>query len=269
MTESTAVEVHDKEVGGLPIARPEDLPEQFRDMAMTPEEAVKRREALLRFVSETLEEATYKDGGYPDRINDYYRVPGSQGLALSKRGAEKLGDLYRFKIAKSEIVDHKCEKDYCYARARVTLHRANIVVAEREGSASTAEKAFQRAAKKYGGDFRAADNDIVAKSQKRAYVQALIAALSATEILAAADDIPGGEAEEIKSERHPAYLTPELLTRIVGLTAHAQKADVLSAEDAEKFCLWIYKEGRTTEQLDKQLDLLEDRIIQAEEGPIK
>jgi hypothetical protein len=238
-------------------------------MAMKPEDFLRRRDALIRVVKNSLEEAIYANG-QPVRINDYYKVPGSDSLALSKRGAEKLGDLYRFKILKSEIVDHKCEKDYCYARARVTLHRAGQVVAEREGSASSAEKAFQNSAAKYGKDFRAADNDIIAKAQKRAYVQGLIAALSATEILAAADDyegIPSGEAEVV--DERPTTLPPEMWHRIATVLTKAQQVGAISQEDSSKFLTWAEKPGRTAEKLEDQLVALEDKIAASEEGPFK
>jgi hypothetical protein len=266
-------EVHEKEVGGLPIARPEDLPDEFRDMAMTPAEAVRRREALLRFVADVLEEADY-DNGRPTRINDYYKVPGSNGLALSKRGAEKLGDLYRFKILHSEVVDHRCEKEFCYARARVTLHRAGQVVAEREGSASTAEVQFQRAAKKYGGDFRAADNDIVAKAQKRAFVQALIAALSATEILAAADEYEAPvDVDESTGEvvANGGKIPPDTLVTAYRLSSKALRVRAITKEEAEKYDLWLGNEKRTESEVRDSCIVLEDKIAKLEEdgSPIK
>ena len=291
MTEPTAVEVHD---AGLPIARPEDLPEQFRDMAMTPEQFLKRRQALIELVKTQLVEATYGPRGKILRVNDFYRVPGSDKLALSRPGAGKLSDIYRVKPMEQKTDQHVYEQDHVMYRLITYVGRGGQVLGVGTGSCSTSEKRFQspKSRKKYNAtfknadsqdgelievdpaDYRAADHDVLTMASKRGYVNAIIDALSAHEVLQAADEyqhIPEGEAEEIKEapRMHPEHLTAELLTRIMSLVNHAQHQKVLSIDEAEKFFKWIWREDRTTEQVEKQLDLLEDRIIQAEEGPIK
>jgi hypothetical protein len=164
------------------------------------------RDVLMRFVREYLEEAEYDAKHYliPGKVHDYYLVPGSQNKALTKLGAEKLAQLFRFAVGSSPIV--RCEETKEYVSATVELvlvdqYRRQVGAAV--SSCSTAEPGFRSAGarKKYGAvlqngkettppDFRAALNDVVARARKRALVQAIIVATSADEIFVSAEEDP-------------------------------------------------------------------------------
>src|SRR5712691_6066601 len=156
----------------------------------------RNREQLLTFVRNYLEEASYDGKGYPlqGQVRDFYKVPGAgETKALTKRGAEKLGTLFRFGKATTEIVARTETADYVSATVQVTLvDQYRRPIGSAVSSCSTAEAGFRSvfAQKKYGakiakekdgsfvvktpGDFRAALNDVVARASKRAYVQAVI-----------------------------------------------------------------------------------------------
>lgn len=271
MTEPTGAEV--LRVDDFPTA--ENLPDRYRDMATTPDQFKRRRVALMQFIKEQLEPAEM-DGNKLLRVNDYYKFPGSDKYGLSKKGAEALGALYRYQVMDAGIVEHKCEKDYCYARAKVTLHRGGTVMAVREASCSSAEKSFQRSAAKYtcsgkkDPDWRSADNDIVARAQKRAYVQAMIAACAASDILESADEIDfskveDAEFEDVTESPSPASNggpTVEQLKRATKLLTHKS----VTADEREKFADWMNKPTCTAARMEEQLALLEDRINASEEG---
>jgi len=258
----------------------ENLPDRYGDMATTPEQFKRRRVALMQFIKEQLEPAVM-DGNKLVRVNDYYKFPGSDKYGLSKKGAEALGTLYRYQVQDAEIVEHKCEKDYVYARARVTLHRGGMVMAVKESSCSSAEKSMQRSATKYtlsgkrDPDWRGADNDIVARAQKRAYVQAMIAACAASDILEASDAIDFSDIREADYEEVPNDVDPkpesnggptvEQLKRATVLLTHKS----VTPEEREKFADWMNKSSCTKERMEDQLAALEDRIHTSDEGPIK
>lgn len=247
----------------------ENMPDRYRDMATTPEQFKARRVALMQFIKEQLEPAQM-DGKTLLKVNDYYKFPGSDKYALSKKGAESLGTLYRYQVMESQIVAHQCEKDYCYARARVTLHRANTVMAVREASCSSAEKSIQRSSGKYRVgtkvDWRGADNDICARAQKRAYVQAMIAACGASDILETADgmdfsNIEDAEYEEVQAEEQESIGLPiDTLRRAMRLVTDAQLIGALPKKRADEFFEWIAAEGRSVDEVDEALVQIEDKI---------
>jgi hypothetical protein len=237
--------------------------------ALSADEFKKRRDRLLQFINHQLAEAQYDDRGYPVAVNDYYVVPGSKKKALSKKGAELIGQLYKFAIREAEIVHSVCEKDYCMARARVILHRSGVIVGAQSGSCSTAEKGFQseRAKKKYGGDYRSAVNDIEARAQKRAYVRAMIAACGASDILEAADDappeehIPDAEYEVVDDPLDPKPAsnggpTREQLLRLTSLITHPEVTEA----ERQKTAKWLNTEKATSEAVDNLIARLEERV---------
>ena len=97
MNEPTALEVPERDE----IAHPSD---DFLGTALPPAEYKARRDHLFRFIKHQLTEATYGEKGKLDKINDYYKVPGSDKLALSKKGAELLCQHYSYKVMSSAIV---------------------------------------------------------------------------------------------------------------------------------------------------------------------
>jgi len=168
----------------------------------------KNRATLVSFVKKYLEEASYDGKGYPvaGQVRDYYKVPGSQAKALTKRGAEKLGNLFRFAKATTEVRDKTETKEYVSATVEVTLvDQYRRPVGSAVSSCSTAEPSFARGGeKKYGGDFRAALNDVVARAAKRAFVQAIIVAAAADEVFTTAEDVEGsGESSATAEPRFP------------------------------------------------------------------
>ena len=285
MTEPTGVEVatvdqDPRKRHPMMPGQSTDLEERYSQVAMTPETFQRARQVLIQFIADNLVEATYDKGGYPEQVNDYYVVPGSDKKALSRKGADSLSDLYKYKILHMDEVRSTVEKDYCSITYKCTLHRSGVIVAERDATASSAEKAIQRSAKKYtlsgkkDPDWRSAENDIRAKAQKRAFVQAVIHACNATDILAAADDpsshhVEDAEFEDVTESPKPASNggpTVEQLKRATKLLTHRS----VSPEEREKFADWINKPTCTKDWMEEQLALLEDRIHAHDEaaGPI-
>ncbi len=186
------------------LARPLDLASHL-------EAWEENRKILVTFVQKYLEEASYDQKGYPvpGQVRDFYKIPGAQTKALTKRGAEKLGNLFRYGKATTEIRDKTETKEYVSATVEVTLvDQYRRPVGSAVSSCSTAEGGFtsERAKKKYSGDYRAALNDVVARAAKRAFVQAVIVAAAADEVFTAAEDVEGtGEsAPAASAPRFPA-----------------------------------------------------------------
>src|SRR6266702_3861393 len=162
------------------LERPVDLEQQLAAWE-------RNRKTLVRFVQSYLEEASYDAKGHPvpGQVRDYYKVPGAQTKALTKRGGEKLAQLFRFGKASTSIVAHTETKEYVSATVEVTLtDQYRRPVGSAVSSCSTAEGGFtsDRAKKKYNDDYRAALNDVVARAAKRAFVQAVIVAAAADEL---------------------------------------------------------------------------------------
>ena len=191
----------------------------------------RRRTAIVHFVAEKLVEDEYEDGGglVDGRLNDYYAVPGSSWKALTKRGAEKLGDLFRFRRANSRVTASNETPEHVSARVLAELVDSfGQPAGSHEAACSTAEKGFRspRARLKYGAvgqwqaqgrrrvwvetsppDYRAALNDVVARAGKRAFVGAVIVACAADEIFEVAAE-ETGEVPEASSQRPPAKAAP-------------------------------------------------------------
>jgi hypothetical protein len=250
-----------------------EMTERYSQVAMTPDAFMQARKVLVRFVAENLVEATYDQNGYPVEINDYYKVPNSDKKALSRKGADSLSDLYKYKVLHMNEVRSTVEKDFVSITYKCTLHRSNVIVAERDATASTAEKQMQRSAKKYtlsgkrDPDWRGAENDIRAKSQKRAFVQAIIHACNASDILAAADD--PSTFQDVEEAEYEVVDTTDIQTRVLQVLNKAQALDILDKEKVEQFLAWTQKEGRTKEKIEEQLILIEDQIavLENDDGP--
>jgi hypothetical protein len=189
------------------------------------------RDVVIRFVQgEYFEEAKYvlegKDKGnlIPGQLGDYYKVPGSDQKALTKRGASKIKQLFRWSRGAARRVAGEESKEYCSAMIEVPIvdHLGRTVGAG-IGACNTAEKAFtsQNAIKKYGGwcewdqakhqlnvtrapDYRAALHDVTSKATKRADTQATIVAAALEEIFTVARDDEGDPKGE-QEEHTPVY----------------------------------------------------------------
>ncbi|HMH81390.1 MAG TPA: hypothetical protein VK531_00860 [Gemmatimonadales bacterium] len=206
----------------------------------------RNREQLLTFVRNYLEEASYDGKGCPvqGQVRDFYKVPGAgETKALTKRGAEKLGTLFRFGKATTEIVARTETAEYVSATVQVTLvDQYRRPIGSAVSSCSTAEAGFRSvfAQKKYGakigkdeagdfvvktpGDFRAALNDVVARASKRAYVQAVIVATAADEVFTAAEEAePKPPTEEEAQEPKTAPAPGPRLPAVKALKQYAGK----------------------------------------------
>lgn len=264
-----AVTEQDTQGGGLPVARPDQLSEEYHDMVMTSLQFLKRRTALISAVRDHLVEATYKSSGYIDRENDYYKVPGSNSYAFTRQGAGKLSDLYRVKQMEEQTDKHVYEKDHVMYRVRVYVGRGGLVQGVAAGSCSTSEKRFTSMGVKklYGAtyknnntqnkpdweevqppDYRAADHDVLTMAKKRGIVNAIVDALAAHDVLTAAAQGP----------------TTDQLNRALTLLTHESVTD----EERVKFTTWITKPSRTAEKVEEQLAALEDRVHTVAEGTV-
>ena len=196
------------------------------------------RAVVLEFIkSEYFEEAKYvtspKNAGekvgdlIPGQLGDYYRVPGSDQKAMTKRGASKIKQLFRWSRGAARKIDGEQTKEYCSATIEIPLidHLGRIVGAG-IGSCTTAEKAFtsKSAINKYGGyaawndgkrevevkkapDYRAALHDITSKATKRADVQATIVAAALEEMFTVAREDEGDDRKD--QEEQPAVYPGE------------------------------------------------------------
>lgn len=234
------------------------------DLAAHLEDWQKNRTVLVRFVKTYLEEASYDAKGYPvpGQVRDYYKVPGAQTKALTKRGAERIGDLYRYRKATTDIRHQTETKEYVSATVEVTLiDQYRRPVGSAVSSCSSAEPSFARASKKYGGDFRAALNDIVARAGKRAYVQAMIVAAAADEMFSPAEDVEG------TGESAPAATPARFPERFGSLSGKL----VSEATDAQlaKVATWCKTQPASiaTPILDAVSEEQDRRRLASEDGP--
>ena len=244
---------------------------------LTPAQYRERRQALLRFIKTQLVEAEYGDRGRIVRINDYYKVPGTNRLALSKKGAESIGDHYRYKVAYASTVDSVLQVDFVMVRSAMTLHRSNVIVGASEAAATSAEASFQKAKRKYlvGGkvDWRAAYNDVLSRAQKRAYVKALIVACAASDILEVAgeteiQDLEEGRDYEVVGQDAPGQPLP------LGIDQARVKAlfdiltdfpDLFTKDEYAAAARWVNSDRCTAEKLEEQIQRAEQRVRRQEE----
>lgn len=193
------------------------------------EQYQKMRGALQEFVGTQLKECEYDPKGYPleGKVNDYYRVPGSSKKALTKLGAEKLCNLFRWQRASSRTAHLVQTPEYVSATVNCELRdKYGHPVGSHEAAASTAEAGFRSvgARRKYGAkvskdgketsppDFRAALNDVVARAGKRAFVGAVIVAAAADEIFEIATEL--NERKDEDDPRVKASKLPSDRTRV-------------------------------------------------------
>ena len=213
------------------------------------------RATLLRFVGHYLREAEYdeKKLPVPGKMGDYYVVPGAKTKALTKLGGENLGQLYRYAKGDTEIVSVTESKEYVSAQVKVILiDQYRRPVGSAVAACSTAESGFrsERAQKKYGGDYRAALNDVIARAGKRAFVQAMIVATGSDEVFTNAEAVtPYDEAavvdgevvvettvDRVPDEDEPTSTTPwPNEDKLKGKTL---------AQWSERALLWLLEPGR-------------------------
>lgn len=200
------------------------------------------RKTVIQFIqSDYFEEAKYvtegKDKGnlIPGQLGDYYQVPGSTQKALTKRGASKIKQLFRWARGGARRVDGQETKEYCSATIEIPIvdHLGRTVGAGL-GSCNTAEKGFtsKAAINKYGGwctwdeaknqpevkrapDYRAALHDVVSRATKRADVQATIVAGALEEIFTVAREDEGdkddGAPPPVYPGQAPVFRFPKVI----------------------------------------------------------
>lgn len=189
------------------LAKPEDLTAAL-------DAYDRNRKVLMKFISTHLQESAYeeRDGlklPKAGEMNDYYLVPGSTTKALTKLGAEKLGQLFRFRRGDTQVTHQVATKELCEVRVRVTLvDQYQRPGGSFESACTTQERSFQsvKAKKKYADDYRAALNDVIARASKRAFVQAVIYSTATDEIFQAAAD---PEEQRAEAEDPPPPPRPE------------------------------------------------------------
>lgn len=234
------------------LERPLDLANHLADFK-------KNRATLVAFVREYLEEASYDAKGYPiaGQVRDFYKVPGSKTKALTKRGGEKIATLFRFGKATTEVRDKTETKEYVSATVEVTLvDQYRRPVGSAVSSCSTAEGGFasERAKKKYGGDYRAALNDVVARAAKRAFVQAVIVAAAADEMFTAtaADE---GEAGGDETPARPAPRFPAKFGNLSGKLIAEVGTDELT-----RVAKWCRTEARNPKAVAPILEAVDEEL---------
>jgi hypothetical protein len=199
-----------------------------------------RRTALLGFIDGKLLEAEYERTGYPVKgaMHDFYRLPDYDLKTVTKGGASKVANLLRFRVGKKRVTSATFTADHGSARVMVELVDADgRPVGAHEAACSTAERAFQSPGVrcKYGAkweydekgravreldppDYRGAENDVVSRAGKRAFVGALIVAASLEEVfdLERSTDAAGEEGQEKRAAKPAAARRPAAGHRLPG-----------------------------------------------------
>jgi hypothetical protein len=216
----------------------------------------RNRKALMKFIGNHLEEASYEEKNGKQlpkagEMRDFYAIPGATTKALTKLGAEKLGQLFRFARGDTQVTHQVCTKELCEVRVKVTLvDQYRREAGSFESACSSQERSFQAAKGKYDGDFRAALNDVVARASKRAFVQAMIYSTATDEVFQA-----GAEPEEQRAESETTTTASETAPRLpakkFGKWAGARIADVPTPdlEKIYKFCTKDAKNPKTWEPI--------------------
>lgn len=183
-----------------------------------------RRSALLKFIAGKLREAEYDERGSPlkGKMHDFYILPGYDKKTITKGGNSKVMSYLGHRVSERHVTHAVFEQEFGSARVRVQLVDSfGQPVGAYEAACSTAEAGFQNdgTRRKYGAvivkgeekhppDYRASENDVVARAGKRAVVGAEIIAASLEEIfdLESSTD-RAGEGEE-EGERKPPRAQP-------------------------------------------------------------
>ena len=205
----------------LPLAQAvrEDAIQRGEDLETGLARFTRNRTALLRFIAAQMVESEYTDKKYPapGKMHDYYRLPGFDKKALTKQGSEKLAQFFNLRRAATESVQRECTKEFTLAVVRVTLvDKWAMPAGSGEAACSTAESGFQgeRTAKKYGNDYRAAMNDVLARAGKRAYVQAVVYATATDELFDVTGEVQRAAEQGGVDEEQPTRSAPRFPAQI-------------------------------------------------------
>lgn len=272
-------------------AKPEVHDARVPDDGQTPLSLVLRNEAILagedlekrlarvakdnkivrRFIAEQLVECEYDKKGYPlkGKMHDFYTLPNYDKKCPTKQGAEKLAAFANLRRAKTYTVARECSKEFSMAEVQVELvDKFGQPAGSGDAAATTAESSFQGATKKYGGDWRAAYNDVLARAGKRAFVQAVIYATATDDIFDSTGEV-AKQAEAAGIDEEADATRPRFPAKFGNVSG--QYLDEQTDETLIKIALWCRKEAKNpkavapiAEAIDEEL---ERRRADTEQGP--
>jgi hypothetical protein len=246
----------------LGLAVRDDAIERGENLEQRLDRTKRDRAVILRFIGEQLVESEYDAKGRPvkGKMHDYYTLPGYSLKCPTKQGAEKVAQFFNLRRAKTESVDRVCTKEFAMAAVRVELvDKWGMPAGSGEAAATTAETAFQFAAKKYGGDWRAAFNDVLARAGKRAFVQAIVYATATDDIFDATGAVEqAAAAAGLDDESTPAaaFRFPDNWKSVAGKTL-----EEVSSEHLARIAKWCREKAENrdaaapiAQAIDEELD---------------
>ncbi|HXH62919.1 MAG TPA: hypothetical protein VNG95_01980 [Gemmatimonadales bacterium] len=205
----------------------------------------RNRKTLERFVDQ-MEEAEYdaKRVPIPGKMHDFYRMPDFDRKALTKQGGTRLAQLHGYRRGATRSVARECRQDFAMALVRVQLvDRWGFPVGSGEAACSTAEAGFhERTAMKYGGDCRAAFNEVVATAGKRAFIQGLVYATATDDLFDVSGQVEKtaeakGASEEAPTARFPAKIRAKPFRDLAGKLLSDRSISVKRLAEARQWCI--------------------------------
>ncbi len=228
------------------------------------------RKVLVRFIGAQMVEAQYDTGGKPLKggMHDFYKLPNYDKKALTKQGSEKLAQFFNLRRASTETVERECTKEFTRAVVRVRLvDKWGQPAGSGEAAANTAEASFKHAIKKYGDDFRAAENDVIARAGKRAFVQAVVYATATDEIFDATGEMERkAEAQGVQDEggagrpKFPSAINTKAFAHLAG--KYVDEASDGDLEGVAKLCRAFKNPAAVRPLLDAVTDEQERRRLE-------
>ena len=222
---------------------------------------------IRRFIAAQMVEADYDAKGYPlkGKMHDFYRLPGFDKKCPTKQGAEKLAGFANLRRARTYTVARECTKEFSMAEVQVELvDKFGQPAGSGDAAATTAETSFQAAAKKYGGDWRAAYNDVLARAGKRAFVQAVIYATATDDIFDSTGEIAkkaeaAGADEERERPRFPEKFG----------NAGGKYVDELPSDELVKIRDWCRKDAKNPKAVARIAEAIDEELERRrpDEGP--
>lgn len=232
---------------------------------------VEKNNAIVRrFIAGQMLEAEYDKKGYPlkGKMHDFYTLPNYDKKCPTKQGAEKLAAFANLRRARTYTVARECTKEFSMAEVQVELvDKFGQPAGSGDAAATSAETSFQGAAKKYGGDWRAAYNDVLSRAGKRAFVQAVIYATATDDIFDSTGELSkkaeaAGVDEESETTR-PRF--PDKFGNVGGQYIDDQTDDTLI-----KIALWCRKDAKNPKAFAPLADAIDEELERRrpdEQGP--
>jgi len=222
-------------------------------------ERVKKDTAIVRrFIADQMIEAEYDKKGYPlkGKMHDFYTLPNYDKKCPTKQGAEKLAGFAKLMRAKTYTVARECTKEFAMAEVQVELvDRFGQPAGSGDAAATTAESSFQGAAKKYGGDWRAAYNDVLARAGKRAFVQAVIYATATDDIFDSTGEMAKRAEATGADDEKPRPRFPDKFGNVAGKFIDEQSTETLT-----KIAQWCRKEAKNPAAVAPIADAIDEEL---------